>query len=93
MHTYGLVARPGMDITASSWAFNALHAREALEHLAGQTTTHIDDDGAEWSLTAWTALILIAGSVTDEQGTAIDPMALKDRLPVRPFDPAQGVSP
>ena len=85
MHTYGLQARPGMDIGPLSWAFNALHAREALEHLAGQNTTHTTGDGTDWSLTAWTILVLIAGAVTDEDGKTLDPMQLSERMPVRPF--------
>lgn len=85
MHAYGLKARPGMDIGPLSWAFNALHAREALEHLAGQNTTHTTKDGTEWSLTAWTILVLIAGAVTDEDGNTLDALELNDRMPIRPF--------
>lgn len=85
MHAYGLKARPAMDIETIGWAFNALHAREGLEHLAGQTTTHVTPDGTEWSLTAWTVMILMAGAITDEEGTPLDAVELTSRMPVRPF--------
>ena len=85
MHAYALVPRPGMDLNALSWAFNALHAREAMEHLAGQNTTHTTDDGTEWSLTAWTILVLVAGATTDEDGNTLTPLELSERMPVRPF--------
>lgn len=85
MHAYGLKPRPGMDFQHMGWAFNALHAREALEHLAGQTTTHTTEDGTDWSLTAWTVLVLIAGAATDEDGNALDAQQLSERMPVRPF--------
>lgn len=85
MRTYGLVARPNVSLQPISWAFNALHAREALEYLAGQTTTFEDPQGTNWSLTAWTVLVLIAGATTDEEGNALDPETLNRRLPVRPF--------
>ncbi|MFP5416553.1 MAG: hypothetical protein ACLGHZ_06705 [Actinomycetes bacterium] len=85
MDAYGLVVRPGMSLEALSWAFNALHAREALEHLAGQTTTYEAPDGTTWSLTAWTVVVIIAGAATDEDGRNLDPLELNERMPVRPF--------
>ena len=85
LQAYGLVARPGMDIQTIGWAFNALHVREALEFLAGQTTTHTTPDGIEWSMTAWTVVLIIAGAVTDEEGNTFHPMELSERLPIRPF--------
>lgn len=86
MRAYGLVARPGVEILPVSWAFNSLHAREAMEHLAGQNTIHTTPDGTEWSLTAWTVLAIIAGAATDEDGGALDPLSLADRKPVRKFE-------
>ena len=85
MRAYGLVARRGMDIQVIAWAFNALHAREAMEFLAGQTTTHTDSDGTSWSMTAWTVLVIIAGGVADEEGRTFHPAELAERMPVRPF--------
>lgn len=85
MHAYGLAPRPGMNLEHLSWAFNALHAREALEHLAGQNTTYTTPDGTDWSLTAWTALVLISGAAMSEDGQQIDAVDLVDRMPVRPF--------
>ncbi len=85
LHAYGLRPREGMDITVVGWAFNALHAREALEFLAGQTTTHAGPDGKPWSMTSWTVLLIIAGAVTDEEGNTFHPYELAERLPVRPF--------
>lgn len=85
MRAYGLVARSGMDLHQMGWAFNALHAREALEHLAGQTTTHTTPDGTVWSLTAWTIMVLIAGATSSEDGERIDAVDLIHRMPVRPL--------
>ena len=85
MRAYGLVARSGMDLHQMGWAFNALHAREALEHLAGQTTTHTTPDGTVWSLTAWTIMVLIAGATSTEDGERIDAVDLINRMPVRPL--------
>lgn len=91
MHSYGLVPRDGMDIQPISWAFNALHAREALEHVAGQNTTHVHD-GVEWSLTGWTCLVLICGATRPEEGGFLEPHELMARMPIRPlqFDGAAG---
>lgn len=86
MHSYGLTPRPRIDLAHMSWAFNALHAREALEHLAGQTTSVTHPDGTEWSLTAWTIMVLIAGAAMTEDGERLDAVDLINRMPVRPFD-------
>lgn len=85
MNAYGLVLRPGIDLKDVAWAFNALHAREGLEFLAGQTITHTTPDGTEWSMTAWTVLVIIAGATTDEEGNTFHPCELAGRLPVRPL--------
>lgn len=86
MDAYGLVMRPGVDMATASWAFNALHVREGLEFLAGQSTTQPGADGTDWSRTASTCMLIIAGAVTDEQGRALSPTELLDRRPVRPFN-------
>ena len=85
MHAYGLTARPGSDLKHLGWAFNALHAREALEHLAGQNTTYTTTDGQDWSLTGWTIMVLIAGAGMTEEGERLDAVDLMNRLPVRPL--------
>ena len=85
MRAYGLVLRPGMDATIVAWAFNALHAREAIEFLAGQATTHVAQDGTKWSMTAWAVVVILAGATTDEAGNTLTPVELAARLPVRPF--------
>lgn len=86
MDAYGLVMRPGVDMATVSWAFNALHVREGLEFLAGQSTTQPGADGTDWSRTASTCMLIIAGAVTDEQGRALSPTELLDRRAVRPFN-------
>lgn len=84
MNVYGLKLRPGVAMTTIGWAFNALHVREGLEVLAGQATTHPGSDGHDWSLTASTSMLIIAGAVTDEQGRSLTPEELLKRRPVRP---------
>ncbi len=56
-----------------------------MEHLGGQATTRLAADGTEWSLTAWTCIILISGATTDEDGVPFEPEQLARRMPVRPF--------
>ncbi|MDO5534533.1 MAG: hypothetical protein Q4F65_07775 [Propionibacteriaceae bacterium] len=85
LEVYNLHLRPGLDLGNIGWAFNALHAREALEFFAEQTTTHTSAQGDEWSMTAWTVMLIIAGSVTDAEGNALHPDELAARLPSKPF--------
>lgn len=80
---YGLVIDPSVDVEDLAWAFNALQARETMETLgqpdAGRPTVA---GGLPWNRTARGVLMLIAGTVTDQEGRMLTITDLVDRQPV-----------
>ena len=82
---YDLRPHPHVDVTAISWAFNGLHARNVVEQLAGQHPVHVDRHGQEWTLAAYNCLLLVAGACTDADGVPLSPEALAARPEVRPM--------
>lgn len=85
LDVYDLKLHPHTDITAISWAFNGLHARNVVERLAGQHPHHVDRSGQEWSLAAYNCLLLVAGACTDLGGSSLSPEAMAARPAVRPM--------
>lgn len=83
LRVYGLRIRPGVDIADVAWAFNAAQARETIEGLA-------EPDGVPRSEgrnhTARTALLVIAGAVTDLDGRAFGPDEIARRRPVMAWE-------
>lgn len=79
---YGLLIRPGVSHEDLAWALNALQARETME-LLGQPDTGrpIAPGGEPWSRTSRAALLLIAGTVTDHDGTMLTHEELLRRGP------------
>ncbi len=83
MRRYGLRMRPEFTLEELGWAFNALQTRETWERLSGaDVSSRKALDGARWSPTALTSMMVIAGSVTDADGCALSPAELAGRLPV-----------
>lgn len=78
MHVYGLRPRSGVSISDVAWAFNAVQARETMERLA-------ESDGRRTGArphTTRTAVLLIAGAVTDAEGASLTPDEVHHRRPV-----------
>jgi hypothetical protein len=82
---YGLRLRPEFTMSDVAWAFNALQTRETWERLSGADVSGRKAlDGAMWSLTALSSMIVIAGAVTDADGRVLTPTELARRMPVAP---------
>ncbi len=82
LETYDLRLRSGASMQHVAWAFNAIQSRETLERLCDpRMPTHIDDRGAVWTMTARSVLLLIAGAVTDDEGSFLTFEDLETRLP------------
>lgn len=83
MQIYGLGFRPGVAPEELGWIFNAIHSRETLESLSDPDMPGFTDSaGRRWSLTARSALIVIAGSCVDSQGRVLSLEELEQLRPV-----------
>ncbi len=83
MERYGLTLRPGVSSEELGWIFNAIHSRETLESLSDPNMPgYIDSAGRRWSLTARSALIVVAGSCVDAHGQGYSPDELEQLRPV-----------
>ncbi|WP_040159140.1 hypothetical protein [Nigerium massiliense] len=84
LHHYGLTLRPGVELFDMAWAFNAVQSRETFERLADPAMPfHTAADGTRWTMTAWTGLMILAGSVVDEQGRILSLDELIARRPAQ----------
>lgn len=84
---YDLRPHRDIDLTAISWAFNALSSRNIIEQLADQNPIRVDAHGTPWTLAAYNCLLLVAGSCTDHAGRTLPPEEFAALLPVAPLNP------
>jgi hypothetical protein len=83
MRRYGLSFRPGVTAEEIGWIFNAFHSRETLERLSDPNMPgHVDRAGNTWSMTARSALLVVAGTCADAQGRALSIDELERLRPV-----------
>ncbi|MFV0453139.1 MAG: hypothetical protein ACK5LS_13025 [Propioniciclava sp.] len=83
---YGLRLRADVEPATLIWAIDSLNARQTLDNLAGFPTVERTPSGEAWSTNAWGSLVLLAGSCTDHDGSALTPTQLSERAPIHSLE-------